>query len=204
MLKFDHRFFPALFWGLFALRYCLLEAYCPRSGAVEVFCPLDSLIPFQEGFLIFYMLWYVLIVGVHLYTLKTDSDVYLRYSRYLVFAFTLSSLFFLAFPSCQNLRPAAYPRDNLLTRAAAVLHKLDTNTNVCPSEHVIGTLGALAAVLHCGSIPYIGKFSMIFLSLGICLSTVFLKQHSVVDIAAAVPFFLVSYHFSFRKGSAFS
>ena len=199
MIQSRQRFFTALFWGFFALRYFLLEARAPRCEVIDVFCPLDERIPFREGFLVFYVAWYILLIGMHLYTRKADSIVFLQYSRFLVFAFTLSSVCFLAFPSCQNLRPDTYPRDNLLTRAVMLLHALDTNTNVCPSEHVLGTLGVLAAALHCGAIPKTGKLSIIFLSFGICLSTVFLKQHSVIDIAAAVPVFLVSYHFSFKK-----
>lgn len=194
----NNKFF-LFFWPLFLLRYLLLERFHPASSYIAVFCPVDQIIPFHEGFLIFYVLWYFLIVGLHLYTLRYDPEVFLKYTRFLIFAFTLSTVTFLAFPTCQNLRPSVYPRDNMLTDIVITLHRLDTNTNVCPSEHVIGALGAMAAGLHCASFPNSGKFSIIFLSVGICLSTVFLKQHSVLDIAAAIPISLVSYHFSFKK-----
>ena len=188
-----------LFWPLLFLRYLLLENCHPARNYIAVFSPADRWIPFREEFLIFYLLWYVLMVGLHLYTLKADAGVFLAYSRFLIFAFTLSTLCFLAFPTCQQLRPSVYPRENLLTGAVKLLHSMDTNTNVCPSEHVLGTLGAAAGALHCPKIPKYGKASILFLSALICLSTVFLKQHSVADMGAALPVFLVSYHFSFRK-----
>lgn len=189
-----------LFWPLFLIRYLLVEHCHPAAAYIPVFCPADRWIPFREEFLIFYIIWYGLLVGIHLYTLKAAPDVFDSYTRFLFFSFVLSTVCFLAFPTCQQLRPVIYPRDTLLTRAVALLHRMDTNTNVCPSEHVIGTLGALAAALQCPSFPKSGKFSIIFLSVGICLSTLFLKQHSVLDIAAAIPVFLVSYHFSFKSG----
>jgi len=52
---------------------------------------------------------------------------------------SLSTVIFLLWPSCQELRPAAFPRDNLFTRCVALLYASDTNTNVFPSEHAIGS-----------------------------------------------------------------
>lgn len=191
--------FFLIFWPLFLLRYLIVENHRPASAYIAVFCAADRQIPFREEYLVFYLLWYVLLLGLHLYTLHAAPDLFISYSRFLLFSFTLSTVCFLAFPTCQNLRPEIYPRDNLLTRAVMMLHTLDTNTNVCPSEHVLGTLGALTVGLKCPYFPKTGKASIIFLSVGICLSTVFLKQHSVMDIAAAIPIYLVSYYFSFQN-----
>lgn len=188
-----------LFWPAFLLRYLLLEQVHPSKHFISVFSPLDPLIPFQESFLIFYALWYFLIVGMHLYTLCREPEAFLKYSRFLLFAFTVSTVTFLAFPTCQNLRPETYPRENVLTDLVIALHRMDTNTNVCPSEHVIGAVGAYLAAMHCPTISKLGKGTLLILTILICCSTVFLKQHSVTDIAAAMPVVLVSYHFGFSN-----
>lgn len=175
-----------LFWPCLGLRYLLIENISAQQY-FAVWTPLDDCIPFWEGFLIPYVLWYVLIVGVHLYLYLHDIVAFRRYSLYLIGAFSVSTAIFLLFPTCQNLRPEVLPRDNLLSRGVALLYRVDTNTNVCPSEHVIG---AVAAFRASGWTPNLRK-PWVTGVLGVtaflaAIATVFLKQHSVVDVAAAL------------------
>lgn len=176
-----------LFWPVFGLRYILLERFVVPERYIPVSCPLDDWIPFNEGFLIPYVLWYLFIIGIHLYTFLYDSKSFQRYTRYMVVVFSISTLTFLLFPTCQNLRPADFPRDNFLTDAVRMLYMADTNTNVCPSEHVIGSVAAFLAVCNTKSLrkPWlIACFAA--LAVFTSLATVFLKQHSLVDVAAAI------------------
>ena len=117
-------------------------------------------------------------MGVHLYTLLYDADTFRRYSKFLTISITISTGIFLLCPSCQQLRPAQFPRDNLLSRAVGLLYAVDTNTNVFPSEHVIGALAALAAAAHTERLRRPGRLAALcVLTALICVSTVFLKQH---------------------------
>ena len=68
-----------------------------------------------------------------------------------------------------------------------------------PSAHVTGAIAVAAATLHCPSLRNTkwlrrGTVALCFL---IAVSTVFIKQHSILDVfagvAAAVPFYLVYY-----------
>lgn len=60
--------------------------------------------------------------------------------------------------------------------------------DVCPSIHVLGAMGALFAALwlECFRTPVRRRLWGLLTGL-ICLPTVFLKQHSVLDIVAALP-----------------
>ncbi len=177
-----------LFWPLYILRYALVEAMNPAVGYHVIYTPLDDLIPFYEGFLIPYILWYGEIVLMHLYTLLYDVEAFKKYSRFLIICITISTTVFLLFPSCQNLRPSVFPRDNFLTSAVKLLYRVDTSTNVLPSEHAIGAMAVFAAALNIKRLHTLGRLALIgALTVLICLSTVFLKQHSVLDVAAAVP-----------------
>ncbi|MBD5147766.1 MAG: hypothetical protein HDT19_03125, partial [Oscillibacter sp.] len=106
-----------------------------------------------------YCLWYFLLAGVSLWLL---------------------------FPNGQDLRPLAMPRDNPLTALAALLYQIDTNTNVFPSVHVVGSIGAALAVRGSRSIPRPACLGVELLAVLICLSTVFIKQHSVLDVAGGI------------------
>lgn len=183
-----------LIWPAYLLRYFLVEQLNPAESYTVIHCPLDDMIPFHEGFVVFYVLWYLAIVGMHLYTMLFDLDVFRRYSKFLIISLTISTAVFLLFPSCQELRPAEFPRDNLLAGIVGVLYAVDTNTNVFPSEHAIGALAVLAAAINTKSLRSPVKIAaFVLLTVLISLSTVFLKQHSILDVLAALPICAVAY-----------
>lgn len=183
-----------LFWPVFGLRYILLERFLIPQQYHVVHCPLDDLIPFQEAFLVPYGLWYVFIIGMHLYTFFYDLPAFKRYTKFMITAFTLSTLTFILYPTCQNLRPTEFPRDNFMTDIVGVLYLVDTNTNVCPSEHVIGSVAAFLAAadvkrLQKPGLTVLFAVAAFFTS----IATVFLKQHSVVDVLCALPVCFIAY-----------
>lgn len=189
-----------LFWPIYICRYLIIENLNPAAVYYPVWCPLDDRIPFCEGFLLPYCLWYVFIAGMHLYTALYDVDSYKRYSRFLIISMSISTVIFLVFPTCQDLRPAEFPRDNILTDIVGLLYSIDTNTNVFPSEHAIGALAVLAAAIHTKSLRSPGKLTVIaILAVLICLSTAFLKQHSMLDVAAAQPICAFAYWICYRR-----
>lgn len=183
-----------LFWPIFGLRYLILEHFVPVSYYTPIYAPLDDRIPFQEWFLIPYVLWYVCLVGMQLYTILYDVRSFKNYMKFLSISMTISTVTFIVYPSCQNLRPEVLPRDNLLTRIVQMIYAIDTNTNVFPSEHAIGAMVVLLSSLHTKGLCSPLKTTVLtILTILICMSTVFLKQHSVLDVIAAVPVTLVAY-----------
>ena len=149
---------------------------------------LDGKIPFCEWFVIPYCLWYPLLVAVGLWLLRKDREGFRRYMRFLAITFFLSELIWLLVPNGQDLRPAVMPRDHLLTRLVAELYAIDTNTNVFPSVHVVGAIGAAWAVWKTPSLrhrPAIRRAVAVLAAL-ICLSTLFIKQHAVLDAASGL------------------
>lgn len=187
-----------LFWPIFGLRYLLLESCHPAKHYHPVHCMLDDRIPFLEWFLIPYVLWYGAMAGMHLWLYLRRDQAFRQYSRYLLVSMGISTAVFLLFPTCQNLRPQIFPRENGLTELVAVLYRLDTSTNVCPSEHVIGSVGYFLAALYCADcrrfLPGIGLLALLT-----ALATVFLKQHSVVDVVAALPVCAVGWYAGFYR-----
>ena len=189
-----------LFWPLYWLRYPLIERLNPAKYYHPIYCHFDDMIPFQEWFIIPYMLWMVTMIALCLYTLCYDVDTFKRYSRFLVISISISTVIFFLYPSCQNLRPAIFPRENFLTNCVKLLYAVDTNTNVFPSEHAIGSVAVWVAAIHTRSLRTPLQIMLItLLAMFTCFSTVFLKQHSVIDIFAAIPVCLVAYYFSFGR-----
>ena len=176
-----------LWFPVYLLIYVIMEQHIPVSlWATQL--PIDGYIPFCEWFLIPYGLWYPLLILLGVYLCRSDIPAFRRYMCFLAATFFISALIWLLLPNMQDLRPTTMPRENALTAVISLLYTVDTNTNVFPSVHVVGSLGAILAVWdsmlthrHPGVC-----WSVTVLSLLICLSTVFIKQHSVLDVAAGV------------------
>lgn len=150
--------------------------------------PADTRIPFCEWFVIPYCLWYPLLVAVGLYLLLRDQGAFRRYMLFLGTTFLISALLWFLFPNGQDLRPAAMPRENLLTALISGLYRIDTNTNVFPSVHVLGSVGAVLAVWDCRSLRQKRwvRLGILLLAGLICISTLFIKQHTVLDVVGGL------------------
>lgn len=182
-----------LYWPLFGLMFLAVERIFIRESYTPIYCPLDDLIPFCEIFLIPYLFWFVYLVGMHIYALLFDKDAFVRLMRFIIVSYTVSMVIYIIFPNCQELRPVSFERDNIFTRFLAGFYNFDTNTNVCPSIHVIGSLAVLYSSWN--SKLFSGRaMRVVFtvIAVLISISTVFLKQHSIIDIFAAIPVCLLA------------
>ena len=184
-IKANPDFCLTLWFPVYLLIYVIMEEHIPASGwATQL--PIDHFITFCEWFLIPYSLWYPLLILLGVYLFGKDRPAFKRYMFFLAATFFISEIIWIIVPNVQHLRPARMPRDNALTAIISILYTVDTNTNVFPSVHVVGSLGAILAVWD--SIlkkhhPAVCWF-VTGLSILICLSTVFIKQHSVLDVVA--------------------
>lgn len=192
-----------LFWPIFGLAFLYVERFYPAVLYYPVYSPLDELIPFCEFFLIPYLFWFIYLAGIHIYTFLYDIEAFRKLMRFIIFTYSITILIYLLFPTCQLLRPVEFERDNALTRFMAAFYAFDTNTNVCPSLHVVGSLAVMFTGLHCKRLKSRSwRLGFIASAVLISVSTVFLKQHSVVDVVAALPLCLIGYFIVFHKRPA--
>lgn len=188
-----------LFWPAYGLAFYCLEWIIPRPHYYPMIHPLDREIPFVELFVIPYVFWYVYLAGSVIYTFFRDKAAFRRAMSYYILVFGISTVVFALYPTCQYLRPSAPERDNILTRIVFALYSMDTSTNVCPSLHVSGAIGAALAFADMKRFSGRGwKVVNFLIASSICLSTMFIKQHSVIDVfwglmLSAAAWFVVYY-----------
>jgi len=173
----------ALYWPLYGLVFYVAE-HLYRPGRYNVMhCALDDVIPFCEWFLIPYLFWFVYLVGIHAYTFFTDRAAFQRLMWFIILSYSIGLVFFYFYPTVQFLRPSVFPRDNILTRMVAAFYNHDTNTNVCPSLHVVGSMAVWYAARETKLFSHRGwRIFFHAATFLICISTVFLKQHSAIDV----------------------
>lgn len=204
--RYKHLFL-LLYWPPYGLLFGLVESKWPSiwesiTGEplvfFEVACPLDSWIPFCEWFVIPYYFWFAYIVGMLLYGLLFDRQSFRDCMYFIMLTYSATIVIYLLWPNMQALRPAAFDRENVLTWIVQKLYNFDTNTNVCPSIHVLGSVAVSLTGLRAPGLQHWGwKVFFHTSNLLICMSTVFLKQHSILDVFAALLLCAIAYPFAF-------
>ncbi len=189
------------FWPIYGMAFSFVERGYTVDSYFVVHCPIDDVIPFCEWFFIPYLFWFVFIIGTLLYTLLFDVDSFKSMMKYIIFTYTVTIIIYLLFPTCQELRPSKLDGSRFLIRNLLRFYSFDTNTNVCPSIHVIGSFAVFFTLCKCKHTieKPIFKAAMFFITVLICVSTLFIKQHSLIDIAAAMPLCILGYLLFFKK-----
>ena len=158
---------------------------------------IDDSIPFVEYFVIPYLLWFVYLAVGACFLFFKDKKGFLQAARFAISGMTIFLIVCTIFPNGLNLRPVTFPRENIFTDLVRMIYSMDTPTNVLPSIHVYNSIGAMAAIAHSTSLKkhrgvQIGSY---VLGILIIFSTVFLKQHSITDVIAALAMACMIYPF---------
>ena len=178
-------------WLVYFALYFLTENLIPAEKCHVIHCFLDDIIPFNEYFLIFYVGWYVLVVGSLLYYFLYDVKRFRELDLYIFITQMVAMACYILYPSRQDLRPEVFPRENFFTWILGLIYTFDTNTGVCPSLHVAYSLAIVSVVCKDEHLKWPMKLFVTVFSILVCLSTAFVKQHSAVDILAALPVVLL-------------
>ena len=167
--------------------FCYLEKH-RFSHYYLIHSPLDDYIPFVEYFIVPYLLWFLFIAVTIAYFFFTDKKGYYQLTAFLFTGMTIFLIICTVFPNELNLRPRTFANDTVFTRLVQQLYSTDTPTNVLPSIHVYNSLGAAIAIGHSQALKKHRGIQFVSYGLAglIILSTMFLKQHSVTDVIAAV------------------
>ena len=195
-----------LYWPI-ELAFFTISGRLPWTYHV-VHSPLDDAVPFLEGFVIPYELWFLCGVFIVLYTLRYDIPIFRRFMWYMIVTILIAGTVFLVWTNYFSGRPVqelgwprsigdyydAMPRKNVFTWMLSYIYHTDPPRNAFPSEHVVVALGMAAAALHSKklrrpafSVPFVA------LQLVICASVTYTKPHSVLDILGALPVSLIGY-----------
>ena len=173
-------------WIVYFALYFLTENLIPAEACHLVHSRLDDIIPFREEFVIVYCFWYLLVFGSLLYYLLYDRERFVRLQVYIMFTQAAAMIVYILWPSIQDLRPTVFPRENFFTWVMSLIYAFDTPTGVCPSLHVAYSMGIASTWLGDRYASRGWKVFVTAAAVVISLSTMFVKQHSAVDVIAAV------------------
>ena len=179
---------PHCWWAL-VLFYLIAAYILPEKIVVDCYTstaiPFDDCIPFFAPAVVFYVLWFPLMFFTGLWLMLKDRLNFPRYMFALAICMTVSGAIYLLWPNGQDLRPDLTQPGNFFEWLLGGLYAIDTNTNVLTSLHVSCTAAVIAGVW---ASPTVRKrwvsAAVTVLSLLVASSTVFVKQHAILDLFA--------------------
>jgi membrane-associated phospholipid phosphatase len=187
-MKYGHALaflYLPVYFGWFAILEKLIT-----SEYANIHIRLDDYIPFNEVFIIPYVIWYFFVLGSLIFTCFTSREEFCKHSAFLISGLTISLIIYTIWPNGQSMRPDldALGRDNIFVDMVRYLYSIDTCTNVLPSGHVYMSLVTCVALAKSERLKrkWLVQTLQIALTVSICLATVFLKQHSAVDGFASI------------------
>ena len=186
-------------WLVYFLFYYLTENFIPVEKCHLMHSHLDDLIPFNEFFFIPYCFWYLLIVISLGYFALYNIENFRNLQIFIMITQAVAMFIYIVYPSVQDLRPTEFARDNLFTHLATLIYTFDTPTGVCPSLHVAYSIGIGSCWLKEKSASKGWKVFVVFSVILISISTMVVKQHSAIDVAAALPLGLLAETLVFHK-----
>lgn len=162
---------------------------------------IDEYIPFCRFFIIPYYFWFFYVTGTILWIgiIKPQDEEYKRLIFNLGAGMIMFLIICLIYPNGHHLRPVVPVRD-VFSQAVRYLYSIDTPTNILPSLHVYNSVACSIALYRAASKENkkMSRIIVTIISVLIILSTMLLKQHSVVDVILALILSEVTHHFIYR------
>ena len=163
----------------------------------------DDWIPFLEGFIVPYLLWFFYVAAALFYFLFKNKEEFVRLCMFLFVGMTVFLIISTVYPNGHYLRPDTFERENIFTNLTCMVYEADTPTNLFPSIHVYNSIGVNIAILHCHNFKQKKpiRIGSCLLMVSIVLSTVFLKQHSVFDVITGIVFAAFMYTLVYARSA---
>ena len=177
--------------------FMLLERF--RKPILYIHTNLDNYVPFCKYMIVPYIAWFFYIFLTFAWLYKHDIDEYLYMAKYMFIGMIVCLAIYTIIPTGLTIRETVSGND-ICAILVRMIQKTDTPTNVCPSIHVFNSV---CAAIVLGRNKYLKSKRtgvMIYvLTIVICLSTVMLKQHSVLDVFWACVLNIMLYPLCLKK-----
>ena len=189
-------YYLVVFW-----QFNLIEKHNANTKTMISFKPIDNLIPFISFFVVFYLIWFVY-VGVTVTTLVfTDKYDFYKLLFNIYIGMSICFIFFLVYPHGQDLRAHLTAHEtNIFDRMVYTVYSCDNPADTAPSIHVLNSIAVTMAITR--SEFFRKRYGFIIaaqiLNVLIIVSTLFIKQHSIIDVILAIGLSIIMQFFIYK------
>lgn len=185
-----------LYFIIYMIWFTILERNV-TTDFTPVYSRLDDVIPFLEVFIIPYFIWFGYIFITVAFLFLTSKKDFLKCCAFLFIGMTICLIIYTVWPNGHTLRVDldTLGRSNIFTKMTGFIYSIDTATNVFPSIHVYNSIGAMIAIHRSERLRHIKWLQVLtfVITVLICMSTVFLKQHSILDVFGGIILSVIMY-----------
>lgn len=141
----------------------------------------DSKIPFNEYFSIIYVSWYAMLLFIPLFIYTKNKTKFVKYIITYSTIILISLIIFVIYPT-EVLRPEL-TGNNILVKFTELLYLIDTPAiNCLPSVHCAMSMLFILSTIKLENTKIIIKILIFIEAILIMLSTLFIKQHILLDL----------------------
>ena len=186
----DYAVIPVILWvigqaiSFYATRILNHFIYGGYENFYDISICLDRIIPVVPQWVYIYILTYAFWVISFFLICYENKETCCKALSAEMFGKIVCAIIFISFPTF-ILRPEVEV-NNLSTLLLDFIYKADTPDNLFPSMHCSISYFATRYVLKCKKIPKWYKVLSVVMTVLICFSVVFTKQHVVLDIPGAL------------------
>lgn len=199
LLKYKHAWVFGYF--IFYLPWYFGLQLRGTTGFHDVYTVVDRATPFIAWFIYPYVYWFLFVAGTIAYLFFTHKKDFYQCVAFLFIGMTVCLIIFTIYPTSYDHRPTVIQGSGLETFLVNFIYTADKSQNVFPSIHVYNSIGCSIALIKCHDFKN-SKAMKIFASVSavlITLSTMFIKQHSVLDAISAGILAIILYILIYQK-----
>lgn len=179
--------FPPLFHTLIYFLSKLIE-----RPPYDITTNIDNKIPFIAWFIIFYCIWYLFLLVAPLIIYKYDRKILKRYAITYIVCSIVCCIIYIMWPTTFN-RPEL-SNNGIFNYVVKWIYSNDIPAVNCfPSFHALLCFLWIITISLNKNINKIVRLFISFFCIGIILSTMFVKQHSYIDLIGAFIIVVINY-----------
>lgn len=174
-------------WPVMGLIYQVLNEH-PQKPA-DISTSLDHNIPFIPVFIIPYIIWYAYMFMYLVYFCFKDTRVFIKTLIMIVLAELVCFTIYFFF---QTTVPRPDPQGNtMMIQLVKMVYANDQPYNCFPSIHVLTTFSIMLGSLNLQNKHLLNTISIHLIGSLIIISTLFVKQHVILDMVGSM--FLITF-----------
>ena len=157
---------------------------------------LDEWIPFVAPFILFYVLAYIQWIANYLLVAREGKEFCYRIVYGDVAAKVICLLFFLFFPT--TLARPEVTGSGFCNDLVRFIYRMDAPVNLFPSIHCLESWCCIHAAFAMNKPPKWYRYATTVMALGVFASTLFVKQHVLVDVFGGIIVYEIGYYIAGR------
>ena len=177
----------------------------PNRNYHIVYSKLDDYIPFYKPAILIYSSWFLMLVIPFVYLLKRKSydDLY-NIIIPMFAAMFISLIIYVIYPTALDIRVTDITGNDICSWIIRKIQQIDDPNNVCPSIHVSTTVIIYNQFRRILKDNKKSKALFLLWSAGICISTMLVKQHSIIDVVCGVVLaYAILFAFNKKQNTAY-